>query len=435
MTAPRDPVAGQVGTNRPWPKGLAAFGHRNFRVFWTGQLVSLVGTWMQTVALGWLVLELTNDPLALGIVAACQFVPTMLFGLFGGIIADVLPKRRTLLFLQAGAAGQALVLALLIATGAIQVWHVYALSVVLGLIFAVEMPVRQSFVVEIVGREDVANAVALNSAAFNGSRIIGPAIAGVLIGTVGLAAAFFLNSISYLAVMAGLLLMNMESLVTVGRAKMQRSVRGVGGQLAEGLRYVRDTPVVLLAIGVLGVVATVGLNFQVVIPVYARDVLRGDAATFGFLMAASGIGSLVSAISIAFGQRPTLRLLVVGAAVIGVALMLLSTTQWFLAAMLLMGLLGWGVIAMAATANTLIQLAVPDELRGRVMSVYTTVFAGSTPIGGLFAGTIAALAGVTVALLVGGALALLTAGVAWLRLPRMRVAELRAPVRPEAQGG
>lgn len=424
-----------TGAVKALPRGLQAFEQRNFRLFWTGQLVSLVGTWMQTLAQGWLVLQLTNDPFALGLVAAFQFVPTLLFGLFGGLIADVLPKRRTLLVVQTLSLIQAFVLALLVAGGGIEVWHVYAMAALLGIVFAVEMPVRQAFVVEMVGRDAVGNAVALNSAAFNGSRIIGPAVAGLLVGTVGIAAAFFVNAASYLAVIAGVLAMRQSELLPVTRAPVQRSVSGVLGQLREGLGYVRHTPVVLIAIGVLGTVATVALNFQVLVPVYAKDVLHGDAATFGFLMAASGIGSLASALAIAFGQRPTLRLLVTGAATIGVALVLLSFTTWLPISLLIMMTLGWGLIAMAATANTLIQLTVPDELRGRVMSVYTTVFAGSTPVGGLFAGALATAFGVAAALLVGGVLAFLTAVVAWLRLPGVARVAARPASRPQAPQG
>lgn len=413
VTGPQEPVA--VASR--WPKGVRSLGHWNFRVFWSGQVVSLIGTWMQSVAQGWLVLTLTNDPVALGVVAACQFVPVLIFGLFAGVFADSLPKRNSLVGTQATALLLALVLGTLVATNTVQVWHVYVLAVLLGFVNALDMPVRQSFVVEMVGRSDIANAVALNSAAFNGARIIGPAIAGLLIGTVGIAACFFINAASYVAVIIGLFLMHTNELHSPVRTAMQRSLGGVVDQLVEGLRYVRGTPTVFIPILVLGVVSTVALNLSVTIPVLARDVIGGGADTYGFLMAASGIGSLSSALAIAFGQRPTLRLMVMGAGSIGVALILLGISHWLPISLLLMLVLGWGVIAMAATTNTLIQLTVPDALRGRVMSVYTTVFAGSTPIGGLFAGTLAAIAGVGVALIVGGALALLTALVASWRVP------------------
>ena len=420
-----DPMMPPRGGARSWPRGLAAFRHRNFRLFWSGQLVSLVGTWMQQVAQGWLVLELTNDPLALGIAAAAQFTPVLLFGLFGGVIADVLPKRPTLLMTQLAMLVLALVLALLVLTELVQVWHVYVLAALLGAVNAVDMPVRQSFVVEMVGREDITNAVALNSAVFNGSRIVGPAIAGLLIATVGLAACFLINAASYVAVLAGLMAMRSRDLIAARRSEMELSRQGVMGGLAEGLAYVRDTPRVLLPITVLGVVAVAGMNFNVLIPVLARDVLGGGSDTFGFLMAASGLGSLLSSLAIAFGQRPSLKLLVAGAAAIGVALIALGFSRSVPLSMCLMVVLGWGVIAMAATTNTVIQLTAPDELRGRAMSVYTTVFAGSTPIGGVFSGSVAATAGVPAALAVGGVVALVTAGLAGMRLADGRLAEPR----------
>jgi MFS family permease len=398
------------------PKGLRAFSHRNFTLFWSGQLVSLTGTWMQQVAQAWLVLQLTNDPLALGIVAAAQFAPVMVFGLFAGLVADAVSKRAALLWTQVGSLSLALALGLLVASGEAQVWHVYLLALGLGFVNAFDMPVRQSFVVEMVGREDIANAVALNSAVFNGTRIIGPAIAGVFIATVGLAPLFFFNAASYLAVILGLLLMRTSELVPPSeRAAMTRHWRSVVDRLAEGLSYVRHNRQILVAISLLGVVATFALNFQVLIPVLARDVLGGQADVFGFLMAASGIGSLVSSLSIAFGQRPSMRLLVTGAGAIGVAMIGLGLSRALPISMLLMFLAGWGVIAMAATTNTIIQLSVPDVLRGRVMSVYTTVFAGSVPIGGLFAGAVAAWVSVPAALAVGGVIALIAAAyVAWV---------------------
>jgi len=399
------------------PQGLAAFSHRNFRLFWTGQLVSLAGTWMQQVGQAWLVLQLTDDPLALGLVAAAQFGPVLLFGLFAGLAADALPKRTILLATQVAAMVLAALLGLLVAADQVQVWHVYLLALALGVVNAFDMPVRQAFVVEMVGREDIGNAVALNSAVFNGTRIIGPAIAGLLIAAVGLAPLFFINAASYLAVIAGLLMMRVADLVAPSeRAVMQRNARAVLAQLGEGLRYVRGNAPILLSISVLGVVATVALNFQVLIPVLARDVLGGQADVFGFLMAASGVGSLLSSLSIAFGQRPTLRLLLVGASAVGVAMIGLGISRFVPLSLVLMFVTGWGVIAMAATTNTIIQLTVPDVLRGRVMSVYTTVFAGSVPLGGIFAGGVAAAAGVPAALALGGVLALVTVAVAALKL-------------------
>ena len=418
------PAVGQPA-GRQLPRGLASFEHRNFRLFWFGQLISLAGTWMQSVAQAWLVLQLTSDPLALGIVAAAQFTPVLVLGLFAGVLADSINKRTALIWTQVGAAVLALVLGLLVLSNTVQVWQVFVLALLLGVVNAFDMPFRQSFVVEMVGRDDIANAVALNSAVFNGTRIIGPAIAGIFIATIGIAPLFFFNAVSYLAVIVGLLMMRTSELHrSLHRLTVGRSPRAVIDHLVEGLRYVESSRLILISIVVLGVVSTFTLNFQVLIPVLARDVLHGDADTYGFLMAASGLGSLVSALAIAFSLRPTMRLLLAGTAAIGAGFIGLSLVASLPLDLVLMFVVGFGVIAMAATTNTTIQLSTPDALRGRVMSVYTTVFAGSVPFGGLFSGVLAAAAGVQAALAVGGVIALLTVvGAAmWLRRPVPTVA-------------
>jgi MFS family permease len=384
------------------PRGVSAFRHRNFRLFWTGQLVSLTGTWMATVAQAWLVLRLSNDPFVLGIVAAAQFTPVLVLGLLGGVLADVLPKRRTLVALQASMCVIAFALAGLVETGVVQVWMVVLLAGAMGIANALEMPTRQAFVIEMVGRSDIANAVALNSAVFNGSRIVGPAVAGLLIAFVDLPTVFVLNGLSYLAAIGALLAIDADALHARPRAQLERSLGAVAEQLAEGLRYVRRTSDVLLPLAVLGLVATAGMNFQVLIPVMARDVLFVGAQGFGFLMAASGVGSLSAALAIAFGLRPSRSLMLGGALAFGLFEAIFALSRSFPFSILLMFGMGFGVIAIAATANTTIQLAVPDRLRGRVMSVYVTVFAGSTPIGGLIAGAIASAWGAPAALLFGG---------------------------------
>lgn len=415
-------------TPRRLPRGLSAFSHRNFRLFWFGQLISLAGTWMQSVAQAWLVLQLTNDPLALGIVAAAQFGPVLVLGLFAGVIADSVNKRAALIWTQIAAGLLALVLGVLVASGGVQVWHVFVLALLLGVVNAFDMPVRQAFVVEMVGREHIANAVALNSAVFNGTRIIGPAIAGLFIATVGLEPLFFFNAFSYLAVVAGLLLMRpVELFRPAQRAAVERNVKSVVDHLVEGLRYIRRNREILISIVVLAIVSTFTLNFQVLIPVLARDVLHGDADTYGFLMAASGAGSLTSALAIAFGPRTSMRLLLAGTVAIGLGFIGLSLVAWLPLDLLLMFVAGWGVIAMAATINTTIQLSAPDVLRGRVMSVYTTVFAGSVPFGGLFSGAVAATWGVQAALAVGGVICLLATAMAavWSRrIPAEAATEL-----------
>ena len=332
---------------------------------------------------------------------------------------------------QISAALLAVILGLLVYSGHVEVWQVFLLALGLGFVNAFDMPVRQAFVVEMVGRDDIANAVALNSAVFNMSRIVGPAIGGLAIAAIGLAPLFFVNAISYVAVVIGLVMMREADLhVTAARVVVGRSVRSVVDRLAEGLRYVRNDPPIFLAITTLAIVATFAMNFSVLIPVLARDVLHGDADTYGFLMAASGFGSLVSALSIAFGQRPSLGRLLVGALTIGLAMIGLGFSRSLPVDLGLMFIAGWGAISMAATINTIIQLRVPDMLRGRVMSVYTTVFAGSTPIGGLFSGGVASYGGAPAALAVGGLFAVFAAAWGFTRLPaRPEIRSLPLAVR------
>lgn len=366
-----------------------AFQHRNYRLFFSGQLISLVGTWMQTVAQAWLVLDLTGDPFLLGLVAAMQFLPVMVLGLFGGLIADALPKRRTLIATQTIQMVLAFVLFGLTAGGVVEVWQIMVLALLLGITNAVDMPTRQSFVVEMVGRGDVANAVALNSAIFNTARIVGPAIAGLAIGAFDISIAFLLNGLSFLAVIVAYAMMRDEELASPPVFNRPHTVREVGQTLAEGVRYVRRTDVILLATVIVGLVSLFGMNFGVIIPALARDVLHTDATGYGFLMAASGIGSLAAALGIAFSGRSTPVNIAAGALLLGVAEIAAAAIHVYPLALVAMAFVGFGAIGMAATANTVIQLAVPNELRGRVMSVYTTVFVGSSPIGGLLMGGIA----------------------------------------------
>ena len=401
-------------------RAIAPFRHRNYRLFFAGQAVSLVGTWMQQVAQAWLVLTVTDgDPLWLGVVAAAQFLPVMILGLFAGILADVLPKRQTLLAAQVVMMVLAAILAVLTATGLVEVWMIVLLAVLLGCANAVDMPVRQSFAYEMVGQRDVGSAVALNSAMFNGARVVGPAIAGLTIGVFGIATAFAINAASFVAVIVGLWMMRDRELERARLLPRPRSVREVFANLAEGLRYVRDTPVVLLGVVVVGLVATFGMNFTVLIPPLAANVLGSDAAGYGFLMTASGLGALGAAVALVIGGRPHPVRIAGGAIVLGVASLALATTTSFPLALALMIPIGAGGITMAATANATIQLAVPDGLRGRVMSVYTTVFSASIPIGGIAAGAVASAAGIPTTVAIGGFLSLavgLGAYVWWRRI-------------------
>jgi len=387
--------------------GVRAFRHRNYRLFFTGQAISLIGTWMQQVAQAWLVLELTHDPVWLGIVAAAQFLPVMALGLFAGVAADALPKRRVLIGTQVSMMILAGVLAGLVISGRVEVWMILVLAFLLGIANAVDMPVRQAFSIELVGREDIGQAVALNSAMFNGARVIGPAAAGLAIGAFGVGPAFAINALSFLAVIIGLRMMDERELHVATRIARPGTAGAVVRNLREGLSYVRRTQIVLLAVAVVGSVATVGMNFGVLIPAFAQDELASGAAGYGFLMAASGIGSLLAAVRLVFSGRPRPIRLVTGALILGAASVALAVTREFPVALGLMVLVGFGSILMAATGNATIQLAVPDHLRGRVMSVYTTVFSASVPIGGLAMGALASSLGVATAIAVGGVLTML----------------------------
>jgi MFS family permease len=414
---------------------MTAFHHRNYRLFFAGQLVSLIGTWMQQVAQAWLVWELTGDPIWLGIVTTAQFVPVVILGLFAGVAADALPKRAVLLAAQIVMMVLAFILAALVVTGVVEVWMIVVLAVLLGMANAVDMPARQAFAVELVGRDHVGNAVALNSAMFNGARVVGPAAAGLAIGAFGVAAAFLLNGLSFVAVIVGLWMINEQELETTIRIARPRSARAVVDNLVEGLSYVRQTPVVLLAVTVVGLVATVGLNWNVLLPAFAENELGSDAAGFGFLMAASGIGSVLAALRLAV-DRPRPTRLATGALILGMATVGLAVARVFPASLGLMVVIGFGSILMAATGNTTIQVAVPDQLRGRVMSVYTTVFSASMPVGGIVFGALASNLGSSFAIGVGGVLTLLIGlgAIAWGRRGAFALPP-RAAVTPVSPAG
>ncbi len=296
-------IGAQAARRRLGGLQVAAFQRRNYRLFFGGQLISLIGTWMQQVAQGWLVLQLTGDPIWLGIVATAQFLPVVVLGLFAGVAADALPKRRILLATQVAMMVLAFVLAALVIAQVVEVWMIVGLAFLLGIANAIDMPVRQSFAVELVGREHVGTAVALNSAMFNGARIVGPAAAGLAIGAFGLAAAFLVNGVSFLAVIVGLYLMDEREMELPARIDRPSSAREVMAHLTEGLAYVRQTPVVLLAVLVVGAVATAGMNWNVLIPAFAQVELQSDAAGYGFLMAASGVGALLAALRLVYGRQ------------------------------------------------------------------------------------------------------------------------------------
>ena len=428
MTPPRATNLRAGGRRR-----VAAFRHRNYRLFFTGQAISLVGSWMQAVAQDWLVLQVSGGQVFwLGVVSAAQFLPPMILGLFGGVLADALPKRQTLRATQVVFMTLAAILAVLTATGHVNVGVIVLLALLLGCTNAIDMPVRQSFSIELVGPEDIGNAVSLNAAIFNGARVVGPAVAGLLIGAVGIAAAFGINAASFLASIAALQLMRDDELHRARLLNVPRSAGEVRDNLAEGLSYVRQTPIVLMAITVVGVVATLGMNFNVITPPLAQQVLHSDAAGYGFLMTASGIGALTAAITLVLAGPPRSWRIPVGALVLGAASLLLAGSTSYPLSLLLMIPIGFGGVFMAATANATIQLHSPDGLRGRVMSVYTTVFSGSVPIGGIATGTLASTVGISLTVAISGGLSLLAGIGAAIWWRRIQVRGETSSARPDA---
>lgn len=371
---------------------------RNFRLFFLGQIVSVTGTWVQYVASAWLVLRLTGSGVALGVMSALNFAPVLVLGAWAGVLADRSDKRRILIATQTAFAVLALALWGLVATHVVELWMVYALSLLQGIVTAVDTPARQSFFAEMVSAEHLTNAVSLNSAVMTGTRIVGPAIAGGLIAGVGLDACFLVNGVSYLAVIGGLLAMRPEEL---HRAPAPRD----GGGLRAGLRYVWETPELRTPLLVMAAIFTFSFNFQVLLPLLARQTFRGEAGTFSSLLALMGVGSLVGALAMARGARPNAVRLMRSAAALGGASVVAGVMPNLWTALVAMVALGFVGIVFMITANTTLQLTARPEMRGRVMALYSVVFLGGTPIGAPIAGWSAEVLGPRWGLALGGLVA------------------------------
>ncbi|MGH7389016.1 MAG: MFS transporter [Candidatus Rokuibacteriota bacterium] len=400
----------------PGETRFGALRHRDFRLFWGGQLVSLIGTWMQSVGQSWLVLELTGSPFQLGLVNALQFTPILLLSPVGGALSDRLGKRRILLVTQAAMMVQALVLALLVRSGHVRYWHVAILAVIYGLGRAIDIPTRQAFLTDLVGKPDLPNAVALNSVAFNGARIVGPGVAGLLIARFDVAFAFFLNGASFVAVLAAL-----AAIRTAGHPHPAGRL-GIRQGLMGAVSYAAGTPPVMFTLGLLVVVSLLALNFNVVVPLIARDVLNEGAQGFGLLMSALGAGAITGALGVTLLRRgrPPLSLLAGSAAVLCVGAMALALVGHLAVAVAVLAVLGGFQIFFTTGCNTTLQLITPDALRGRVMGLYALAFAGMTPFGSLLIGTIAEHLGVRAACALGGATGLLAVGALALVAHRRR---------------
>jgi MFS family permease len=395
---------------------LRAFRHRNYRLFFAGQLTSLVGTWMQTVAQSWLVYRLTGSATLLGLVGFASQFPIFLLSPVAGAVADMYPRRRTMIVIQSLMMLLAFPLAVLTLMHRIQVSDVIVLAILLGFVNAFDIPVRQSFVAEMVGREDLINAIALNSSMMNGARIIGPAVAGILVSVVGEGWCFFLNGLSYLAVIIGLIF------ITAGNNRPREHEGSRIEAILEGFRFALHTRPVRALLLLLGVVSLMGMPYSVLMPIFADKILKGGAKGLGLLMGSSGVGALLGAAVLAGrqGVRGLGNWVMFACAGFGTSLMLFSLSRNFWFSTLLLLPVGFSMMVQMASSNTLIQSMVPDRLRGRVMALYSMMFLGMAPFGALLSGILANLMGAPSTVALGGAVCIAGAVVFRSHLPKIR---------------
>ena len=401
---------------------LRSLRHRNFRLFTVGQSISLIGTWMQQVAVGWLVYTMTDSALLLGLVAFAAQGPTFVLAPLAGAIADRGNRRRLLLIVQSLMMVQALVLAALVLSGKVQIWHIVALSAMLGCLSGFDIPIRQSFLVEMVeGREDLSNAIALNSSMFNGARLVGPAIAGFAIALVGEGYCILINGLSYFAVLAALLAMRLKPRILHPRHEPMLA------QIREGFSYAFGFPPIRSVLLLVAVVSLFGVPFSVLLPIVAGNVLNGDAKTLGALVSASGAGALTAALYLAGRQsvRGLSRLITLSCTTFGVALLLFSFSRELWLSVPALMLAGFGMMLQMAASNTFLQTVVDDDKRGRILSLYTMAYIGVAPIGSLLMGSIAEQLGASITLAIGGASTLIGAAAFGRKLE-----DFRAQVRP-----
>jgi MFS family permease len=386
---------------------VRSFRHRDYRLFFAGQFISLVGTWMQQTAQSWLVYRLTGSSLSLGLVSFAGQFPVFLFAIFGGVMADRLNRRTVLVGAQWVALVQAVLMAWLTLAGNIQVWQIMALAAFLGVVNAVEIPTRQSFIVDLVGKEDLHNAIALNSSMFNFARILGPSLAGLLLAAVGEGWCFSLNALSFLAVILCLVRMS------VPKRPAQKERVSLLEHLREGFGYAWRTPEVRTILVLLGVSSLIGMTYIVLMPIFAEDILHSGPSGLGLLMAATGCGSLVGALMLATRQksRGIGRFAYYGMLAFGLSLILFAQSSHFWLSCLLLLPVGFCMIVSMASANTMLQTLCPDALRGRVMALYTMVFMGMAPFGALLSGSLAHVLGAPATVMIGGASCVLVLGV------------------------
>ncbi|HLA83027.1 MAG TPA: MFS transporter [Thermoleophilia bacterium] len=394
----------RIGASSREAAGTAfrSLSNRNFRLFWFGQLVSLAGTWMQDVALSWLVLSLTESPVALGLTMTIRFFPALVFSVFGGVLADRLPKRNTMVAAQLVQLAVALALAILTSTDLVTVALIYILAGLRGLVDAIETPTRQSFVPEMVGAANVSNAIALNSTLFNAARVVGPAIGAVVIGTLGMAACFYINAVSFLAVIIALLAMRESELQSAPTASGQKLL----GELADGFRYARSTPEVLLILIVVGALGTFGYNFTVLLPLVAKYLAHSGVSGLAMLTTSLGIGAVVGGLIAAYRGKPGRGLMFAAAACFSVLQFGLGLSNSQAVSTGLMFAIGLSGVLFMTSANARLQLMVPENMRGRVIGMYILLFLGTTPISSVIIGQLAERVGVQETVLTMGAICL-----------------------------
>jgi MFS family permease len=385
--------------------------HRNYRLFFFGQAVSNTGTWMQRVAQAWLVLSLTDSPVSVGILALCQFMPFTLFSLVAGVVVDRLDPWRTVLGTQITQMALAAVIAVIALAGVAEAWHVYVIAALMGLVQVLDAPARQSLTFRMVGPVELPNAISLNAGLFNGARIFGPAVAGVLIATVGAGVCFGVNAASYVAVLAGLLMMRPQEFHQLAARERPRIVEG----LKEGLRFARQEEQILLMLGLTFVVSAFCLNFNVILPVLAKHTLHSGPETFGILSAVFGVGALLGALFSAHLSRATMGTCVLGSAGFALCELLIAPVRSTFVVALLLFVAGVCFTTWSSNSNALIQLASPDHLRGRLIGLYFFAFAGTGTLGGILSGWLTAVGGTELAFAVAGLVGLSMSLYVWLR--------------------
>ena len=412
-----------------WSVGMRALKHRNFQLFFSGQLISLTGTWMQTVAQSWLVYRLTGSSLLLGSVGFASQIPVFLMAPVGGMAADRFNRQRIVIATQVASMILAIVLALLTLTHMVKVWHIFVLAALLGVVNAFDIPGRQSFLVDMVGREDLMNAIALNSSMFNGARVVGPAIAGILVAKIGEGWCFFANGVSYIAVIVGLMLMRVDC---PARSKSDSPLEDI----IEGFRWVSQTGPIRALLLLLGVVSLVGMPYTVLMPVFADRILHGGAKGLGILMGFTGIGALFGALTLALrtGIKGLGKLVSICCAGFGISLIAFSFSKLFWLSAFLLIPVGFFIMLQMACSNTMIQAMVPDALRGRVMAVYSMMFMGMAPFGALLGGALADRLGAPITVATGGLASIV--GAIWFgkQLPVFR-GEARQLIIAQAMAG